>query len=189
MQVKQECSTGDLREPRYAFYDKEHIENDGWVWFHRNLVLSDIIKFYRDEFLSRVGNDSTGQGFVRLERDFVLYRFRRGGEDSKQRNHWVLLLAWIPVSWHSRDALRVLNEAVFQHFSNGGDGIPAQLSEFDYNPIISQLTYSGAEVEVPADKVRFYLEEIENRGSVKVVLYKSLCDDKAKIGTQKAASH
>jgi hypothetical protein len=76
---------------------------------------------------------------------------------------------------------------VFQYFSNGNDGIPTQLSEFDYNPIIAQLAYSGAEVKIPEDKVPLYLEEIENRGSVKVVLYKSICENEAVIGTQKAA--
>ena len=184
MQVNQKCTTG---EPRYAFYDKsKDAKNNGWVWFHRDLLLDDIIKFYRDHFQAYFGNGvPDGRGFVCFGDSLVLYQYSPAGKDDKARDHWVLLLAGLPEIRQTSDAWTVLENGIFQHVKSGKDTVPEQLSVFDYQSEIVKLTYGGAKAVVTSDKARSYIQEIENRGAVNIIFYREKPNGEAIIETQK----
>lgn len=187
MQVNPKCTTGEPPEARYAFYDKsKDAKNNGWVWFHRDLVLDNIIKFYRDHVSARFGDGvPDGRGFICVGDSLVLYQYSRAGKDDKARDHWVLLLAWLPVIKEPLDALNVLENEVFKHVASGKDPVPEVLSVFDYQSEIVKLTYAGAKAVVRSDKARLYIQEIKNRGAVNVIFYREKPDGEAIIETQK----
>jgi hypothetical protein len=177
---------GNAGEARYAFYDKRKDKNDGWLWFHRELSLDNIIRFYRDYFVEYFRNAlPEGRGFVRFEGSLVLYQYRSDGKDEKGRDHWVLLLAWIPESHRTSDAWGVLDNEIFRHVSSGKDTLPDQLSVFDYESEIVKLAYEGSTVDgIASDDGRSYVEQIESRGAVNIVFYR-VAHDKVTIKTQK----
>ena len=190
MQVNQKCTTGEPSEPRYAFYDKsKDAKNNGWVWFHRDLLLDDIINFYQDHFKAYFGNGvPDGKGFVCFGDSLVLYQYSPAGKDDKARDHWVLLLAWLPEIKQTSDELNVLENEVFQHVASGKDSVPELLSVFDYQSEIVKLTYAGAEAVVPSDKGRQYIQEIKKRGAVNVIFYREKPNGEAIIKTQKRSN-
>jgi hypothetical protein len=187
MPVGQECTTGEPPEPRYAFYDKsKDAKNNGWVWFHRELLLDDIVRFYRDHFQGYFGNGvPDGRGFVRFDDSLVLYQYSPVGKDDKGRDHWVLLMAWLPASVETAETWKVLDNEVFQHVASGKCTLPEQLSVFDYHAEIAKLTYAGAKAVVASDKARLYIENIRRRGAVNITFYWEKPDGKAIIETQK----
>ena len=189
MQVNPKCTTGEPPEPRYAFYDKSKEEkNNGWIWFHRDLVLDNIIKFYRDDFQGHFGNGvPDGRGFVRVGDFLWLYQYSPAGKDDKARDHWVLLLARLPEK-EASGAWNVFENGVFKHVASGKDSVPELLSEFDYDPEIVKLTYAGATVVVPSDKGRFYIQEIKTRGAVNVIFCREKPNGETTITTQKRSN-
>lgn len=190
MQVNPKCTNGEPPEPRYAFYDKsKDAKNNGWVWFHRDLVLDNIIKFYRDDFQAHFGNGvPDGRGFICVGDSLVLYQYSPAGKDDKARDHWVLLLAWLPEIKEASDAWNILENGVFKHVASGKDPVPELLSVFDYQSEIVKLTYAGAAAVVPSDKGRLYIQEIKNRGAVNVIFYREMPNGEAIIKTQKRSS-
>ena len=190
MQVNPKCTTGEPPEPRYAFYDKSKEEkNNGWIWFHRDLVLDNIIKFYRDDFLAHFKDGvADGRGFVCFGDSLVLYQYSPAGKDDRGRDHWVLLLAWLPEIRQTSDAWTVLENGIFQHVASDKDTMPEQLSVFDYHSEIVKLTYAGAAAVVPSDKGRLYIQEIKKRGAVNVIFYREKPNGEAIIKTQKRSN-
>lgn len=187
MQVNQKCTTG---EPRYAFYDKsKDAKNNGWVWFHRELLLDDIVKFYRDHFQAHFGNNvPAGRGFIPFGDFLVLYQYSPAGKDDKGRDHWVLLMAWLPANVQIPETWKVLDSEIFQHVAKGKFTLPDQLSEFDYQPEIVKLTYAGAKIAVPTEKGRLYIENIRERGAVDVTFYWEKSNGEAIIETKKKSN-
>ena len=190
MQINPEFTTGEPPELRYAFYDKSRdAKNNGWIWFHRELVLDDITKFYRDHFQAHFGNGvPDGRGFVGFGDSLVLYQYSPAGKDDKGRDHWVLLLAWLPEIKETSAACNVLENEVFQHVASGKNPVPELLSVFDYHSEIVKLTYAGAEAVVPSGKGRLYIQEIKNRGAVNVIFYREKPNGEAIIKTQKRSN-
>jgi hypothetical protein len=186
MPVVQECMSGESPYPLYAFYDKsKDAKNNGWVWFHRELVFGEIVRFYRDHLQTYFGNGvPDGKGFVSFYDSLVLYEYFPVGKDDKRRDHWVLLLAWLPENVEITEAWKVLDNEIFQHVKSDKHTLPDQLSGCDYDPDIVKLTNTGAKVVVPSDKGRLYIEDIRKRGAVKITFY---CErgGEATIETQK----
>lgn len=185
MPVDQECTTGELPE-RYAFYDKnQDARNNGWVWYHRELPLDKIVRFYRDHFLTYFRDGVGGSGFVRFEDSLVLYQVFPADKDNKGRDHWVLLLAWLPANVEIYEVWKVLNNGVFRHVESDKKTLPEQLSIFDYDHDFVKLMYDGAKLDVPSDKGRLYIEKIRHRGAVDITFYWEKPNGEATIETQK----
>jgi hypothetical protein len=173
MKENQKSLNGEPVEARYAFYNKaKDTINNGWQWFHRDLQVDQLNCIYQD-LQSRFGNQRfDGKGVVFLRGTFVLFQYTQAGKDDNGRDHWVLLLAWLPGMQSLSDAWSVLDGVVFQHVARDKESLPETLSEFDYLPDIVKLTNEGANrKDVPKDKSRRYIEEIEKRGAVDVVFY------------------
>lgn len=172
MSENQKFSSGECIGPLYAFYDKLAESNDGWQWFHRELKRDQILAIYH-ELLRKIGSEPKDEkGFMFIEDWFVAFQFFSSGSDDRQRDHWVLLLAVLPGTWKSLDAWKVVDGPVFQHVAVNHESLPEALSEFDYLPDVVKITYEGGKIEMlPLDKGRGYIEEIEKRGAVDVVLY------------------
>lgn len=188
MQMDPKCMTGESGEPRYAFYDKNKDQrNNGWVWFHRGLSLESISGFYRDHFQACFGNGvPDGKGFVCFGDSLVLYQYFPAGKDDRGREHWVLLLAWLPANVPPSDALKGLEDGVFRHVQADKETMPPQLSDFDYRPECVKLMYDGFELEVEShEKGREYVRRINDRGAVVISFYRERPSGKAFIKTQK----
>lgn len=191
MQVNLECMSGEPLAPRYAFYDKgKDGRNDGWVWFHRDLSIDGIRKFYVDHFRNYFGNGVLdGKGFVCYGESLVLYQYFPGGKDDKGRDHWVLLLAWLPAKCQTSYALSILENDVFMHVRSNRDTWPPQLCEFDYQSELIKLMYEGAKVDIDSHvKGREYIRKINDRGAVNVSFYWEKPNGSATIETQKKSS-
>jgi hypothetical protein len=188
VQMNQKCMTGDSHEARYAFYDKnKDARNNGWVWFHRGLTLDGITGFYRDHFQAHLGNGvPDGAGFACSGDSLILYRYFPAGKDDRGRDHWVLLLAWLPANIHPMDALRKLDGDVFKHVESDKETMPPQLSDFDYRPDCVKLMYDGYALEVDShDRGREYIEKVGKCGAVDIVFYREKANGRAVIKTQK----
>lgn len=188
MQVNPKCMTGESRKVHYAFYDKnKDSRNNGWVWFHRGLSLEAINGFYRDHLQAYFGNGiPDGKGFASAADSLVLYRYFPAGKDDRGRDHWVLLLAWLPSDTPHSDALEALEDGVFKHIERDKETIPPQLSDFDYRPDCIKLMFEGCDLEVEShDKGREYIQRIGDCGAVSVVFYREKPNGKALIRTQK----
>lgn len=187
MPVGQECTIGELPEPRYAFFDKtKEATNNGWVWFHRELLLDDIVRFYRDHFQGYFGNGvPDGKGFVRFGESRVLYQYVSTGNDEKGRGRWVLLMGWLPATVNLSEVWKILDNEIFKHVASGKFTLPEQLSVFDYHAEIVKLTYTGGKAVVSSDKGRLYLEKIRDRGAVNITFYWEKPNGEAIIETQK----
>ena len=183
----QECTTGELPEPRYAFYDKsQDARNNGWAWFHRELPIEKIVRFYRDHLLTYFRDGVDGRGFVRFNDELVLYQFFPAGKDDKRRDHWVLLLAWVDGNVPLSQLWKVFNNHTFQHVASGKYTLPEPpLSVLDYDPEFVKLTYDGAKKEVHSEKGRLYIEDIRRRGEVDITFYWEKPNGQATIETQK----
>ena len=155
----------------------------------RELLLDDIIKFYQEHFKAYFGNGvPDGRGFVCFGDSLVLYQYSPAGKDDKARDHWVLLLAWLPEITQTSDVWTVLENGIFQHVASDKDTMPEQLSVFDYQSEIVKLTYAGAKAVVPSDKGRWYVQEIKNRGAVNIIFYREKLNGEAIIETQKKSN-
>jgi hypothetical protein len=177
MQTQQRNTNGESSAIRFAFYDKTKSANNGWCWFHRELCLEEIRSFYQDHLRSYFGNSVPEDwGYVSHENRLVVFQYVRSGVDDKGRDHWVLILAWLPESRNGLDAWSVresaLYKAVLQHVSSGTESVPEQLFLFDYQPDMMKLAFEGGTKEdIPNGKGRDYVREIEKIGAARVVFY------------------
>jgi hypothetical protein len=190
MQANPKCTTGESQNPRYAFYDKnKDASNNGWVWFHRDLNIEVVSGFYRDQLQLHLGNGiPDGQGFVSAGESLVVYRYFPAGKDDRGRDHWVLLLAWLPPDTAHAAALKTLENEVFKHVETDIVNIPPQLSDFDYRKDCVKLMFDGGQLEVDSHKTgRDYIEKIIHCGAVNIFFYREKPNGKALICTQKKA--
>ncbi|MDR1962705.1 MAG: hypothetical protein LBQ50_02885 [Planctomycetaceae bacterium] len=182
-------------EVLYAFYDKtKETQNNGWVWFHRELALRDIQKFHRDYLQDRnkdilAKDPSNNRGFMRFNNWKVLFGFYSAVEDEKKRkDNWVLLTAWIPEDSSSMSKCQgILDGNVFKHIADRHFDLPQEeLSVWDYDPNYTKLAYDGSTLDnLTHEDARKYITEIENIGKVDIIFYRENPDGSAVIETKK----
>ena len=193
-QTGEEVKSEPLPEPRYAFYDKNRDSiNNGWVWFHRELSLDDLQKFY-NRFKRNFGNDiPTGRGFTVFGGLTVFYQYFDGGQDDKVRDHWVLLTAWLPGDAGSRHT-EILDNSIFNQVkdSDGAENSrPKGLSPHEYDVRLGELTYEGGVIEnikASQEKAKQLLNAIRARGAVDITFYCAKPDGTIRIETAKKSS-
>jgi hypothetical protein len=165
-------------------YDKTKEATNCWSWYHYSLSLDLAKKLYRDDLSPKFGNSiPDGKGLLRFQNRKVLFQYFPRTSDDRNREHWVLLLAWPPEGTSFPEAWAILEDEVFKYVASGKDDIPKILSQYEYNPDYIKLTYFGGAGTVPADKGRDIVENIERRGKVDIAFYCEKSNGKAEIVT------
>lgn len=169
----------------YMLYDKTKEASKGWSWYHHTLSLEEASKLIRDELSPKFGNSSPeGKGFVAFQHRKVLFQFFPRANDDRNREHWVLLLAWPRANAELSELWSILDDDVFRHVGSGRDDIPDGLSSYEYNPNYMKLTYVGASITMASGKSREVVENVEHRDKVDVVFYCERSTGKTEIITQ-----
>lgn len=178
--------SGKVNLTRYMFYDKtKELNNQGWFWFHHTLPPEAANKLLRDELQPKFGNEKPeGKGFVTILQQKVLFQYFPRNKDDRNRDHWVLLLAWPPANMKTSELWSVFDDEVFGHVGSGQDDIPKVLSIFEYNPNYVKLTYTGGKGSVERENGRGLVEKAEDEGLVSVAFYCERPNGKADIITQ-----
>jgi hypothetical protein len=170
----------------YMLYDKTKEQTKGWAWWHYSLSPENAYTLIREKLQPKFGNDNPdGKGFIYFLQQKVLFQFFSRNKDEKNRDHWVLLLAWPSADLEFPELWSVFNNEVFKHIGSGKDDIPEELSVFDYDPHYCKLVHSGGTCNVERGKnSRELVEKAESMGKVNVVFYCEQSSGKAGIITE-----
>ena len=182
----QNGQSGEVIETHYMFYDKTKEQNRGWFWWHHSLSPDNAYTLLREKLQPKFGNENPeGKGFITFLQKRVLFQYFPRNKDEKNRDHWVLLLAWPQADLEISELWSIFDNGVFKHVGSGQDDVPEELSSFDYNPFYYRLTHTGGEGSVEQGKEgRKLVENAERIGMVNVTFYCERSNGRAEIITQ-----
>lgn len=173
-------------EAHYMLYDKTKEQSKGWVWWHHSLSPDNAYTLLREKLQPRFGNGNPeAKGFIAVAQQKILFQYFSRDKDERNRDHWVLLLAWLPDGLTFSELWSIFDNEVFKHIGSGKDDIPEELSVFDYDPNYCRLVHSGGDDSVEQGKNgRELVEKAESFGKVDVVFYCEHSDGNARVITE-----